>query len=87
MLEEACKNKDKNNMMGISFVDLSGQTEDSSQLSVGVSNRFDSDEFREMTRKRLMGASGAHEKSPLPSAESVESTETIRETSAKMICK
>lgn len=76
-------NKDKNNMMGISFVDLSGQTEDSSQLSVGVSNRFDSDEFREMTRKRLMGASGSQEKSPLPSAESVESTETIRETSAK----
>lgn len=70
-------------MMGISFVDLSGQTEDSSQLSVGVSNRFDSDEFREMTRKRLMGASGSQEKSPLPSAESVESTETIRETSAK----
>ncbi len=76
-------NKDKNNMMGISFVDLSGQTEDSSQLSVGVSNRFDSDEFREMTRKRLMGASGAQDNSPLPSAESVESTETIRETSAK----
>ena len=76
-------NKDKNNLMGISFVDLSGQTEDSSQLSVGVSNRFDSDEFREMTRKRLMGASGSQEKSPLPSAESVESTETIRETSAK----
>ena len=76
-------NKDKNNMMGISFVDLSGQTEDSSQLSVGVSNRFDSDEFREMTRKRLMGASGSQEKSPLPNAESVESTETIRETAAK----
>lgn len=59
--------------MGISFVDLSGQTEDASNLSVGVSSRFDSDEFREMTRKRLMNkTTSTQEAPPIAKAESVE---------------
>lgn len=51
------KNKKNNNMMGISFVDLSGQTEDASNMPVGVSNRFEDEEFKEMTKKRLMSKS------------------------------
>ena len=69
-------------MMGISFVDLSGQTEDSSSMPVGVSNRFENEEFREMTRKRLMGqnnAPAAVEDAPA----SIETVESIQETTQK----
>ena len=46
--------KDNTNTMNINFVDLSGQTDEESNVTVGVSDRFNTDEFREMTRKRLM---------------------------------
>ena len=48
----------KNKIPELSFVDLSGQTEDVSNMPVGVSNRFEDEKFREMTRKRLMEKGG-----------------------------
>lgn len=69
-------------MMGISFVDLSGATEDTSNMPVGVSNRFEDEEFKEMTRRRLMGqqaASTPKEESPTAS-ETKEASETAAKT-------
>jgi len=75
------KNKNNNNMMGISFVDLSGQTEDTSNMPVGVSNRFENEDFKEMTRKRLASHSAS-----VPTSKddtSKESLSSIQETTAK----
>ena len=72
----------KNDMMGISFVDLSGATEDTSNMPVGVSNRFEDEEFKEMTRRRLMGqqaASAPKEETPA-AAEAEEASETAAKT-------
>ena len=75
-------NKNNNNMMGISFVDLSGQTEDTSSMPVGVSNRFENEEFREMTRKRLMGQNNAPAE-PRETAPNAETAAAIQETTQK----
>ncbi|BAL84809.1 hypothetical protein SELR_pSRC100020 (plasmid) [Selenomonas ruminantium subsp. lactilytica TAM6421] len=70
-----------NSMMGISFVDLSGKNEDTSSMPVGVSNRFENEEFREMTRRRLMGQNSAPAETK---AEAPAETEAaIQETTAK----
>ncbi len=69
-------------MMGISFVDLSGQTEDSSNMPVGVSNRFENEEFREMTRKRLLGQNSAPDELK-ETAPNEETAEAIQETTQK----
>ena len=74
--------KNNNNIMGISFVDLSGQTEDTTNTPVGVSNRFNNDEFKEMTKRRLMGQNG----SSTARTETPSTTETdtsVQETSAR----
>lgn len=76
-------NKNKNNnMMGISFVDLSGQIEDTSNMPVGVSNRFDNEEFKEMTKKRLMGQNNAPASVKEPSLDT-EVTAQAQETTEK----
>lgn len=76
------KKKNNNNIMGISFVDLSGQTEETTTTPVGVSSRFDNDEFKEMTKKRLMAQNNSAS-APKASPSSVESDESVRETSEK----
>ena len=74
--------KKNNNMMGISFVDLTGQTEDTSNMPVGVSNRFETEDFKEMTRRRL-----ASHNASVPASEtddnSPEALSSIQETTAK----
>lgn len=74
--------KKNNNMMGISFVDLTGQTEDTSNMPVGVSNRFETEDFKEMTRRRL-----ASHNTSAPASEtddnSPEALSSIQETTAK----
>lgn len=74
----------KNDMMGISFVDLTGATEDTSSMPVGVSSRFDNEEFREMTRRRLLGQQGAPApQEGAPPAEASASAEEVRETAER----
>ena len=71
----------KNDMMGISFVDLSGATEDNSNMPVGVSSRFEDEEFKEMTRRRLMGQQSAPE--PKEESHLAANAEEVRKTAAK----
>lgn len=73
--------KDKTNTMNINFVDLSGQTDEESNVTVGVSDRFNTDEFREMTRKRLMSSGSLQKDSSDVSSD--ETTEAIQETKEK----